>query len=279
MNTGKMNTVKPISLMLLFGLFSVPASGGILITDIGSDTIFRANNDGSNVQTVTTTAGNPVNAIIQNDQLYWSENLVPAIQRSNADGTGKTTLWTGVPRVDTAENLAIDSLGRKLYWTDDLNDEIRTSNLDGSNVQTLIDVGPDNPFDIALDLGAGKMYWTESSGINIRRADLDGTNQELLVNTTGPVGTFLGLALDLVNGKMYWTHRQSESIQRANLDGSLVETIVTGRDTPRGSAWTHMKDLYSGRKEGEVIRSFGQVSTAPIPMRSSRDYRTLGAWS
>jgi hypothetical protein len=122
--------------------------------------------------------------------MYWTDYGSGDIQRANFDGTGQTTLVSGL---SGPGGIALDLSGGKMYWTDQNAGEILRANLDGTGQQILVQNLP-GPDVIALDIAGGRMYWTDFSGGDVRRANLDGTGQETLV--TGLLRG-ISVALDL----------------------------------------------------------------------------------
>lgn len=223
------------SFVLIFVLLSVTDQPGIAQStkvywsDFGLTKIQKADVDGSNVETVLTSATmQPFELDVDgvNDKLYWTETLLARIQRSDLDGSNvETLLSTGLV---TPRGLALDVANGKMYWTDWGTFKIQRADLDGSNVEDLIDFGALSgaiPRGIVLDVAGGKMYWTDAGLQMIRRANLDGSGIENLI-TVG-LNTTVGIDLDTVAGKLYWTDLLTGTIHRANLDGSGVETIVS----------------------------------------------------
>ena len=242
-------------------------------TDWGTQTIRRANLDGSQVEDLVSTGlyfsglARPHSLALDVDggKMYWADGNAAKIQRANLDGRQVETLVIGIDqnfrspvtwdhpdsfgslltfgfgfRSSVEDNsmcpvgIALDVGGGKMYWTDECWDTISRANLDGSQVEILTR-SVTRPVGIALDVGGGKMYWTDRGGATkISRANLDGSRVETLV--TG-VELPHSLALDVGGGKMYWTDYGTDKIQRANLDGRQVEDLVTtGLETPTGLA-------------------------------------------
>ena len=215
------------------------ASGGtpkMYWTDTNTDTIQRANLDGTQVENLITTGLDFPSGLaldVGQGKMYWTDANTDKIQRANLDGTQVENLVT--TGLDGPGGLALDVGQGKMYWTDYYTDTIQRANLDGSQVENLITTGLEEPYGLALDVGQGKMYWTDFGTDKIQRANLDGSQVENLV-TTGLEDPH-GLALDVGQGKMYWTDIGTDKIQRANLDGSQVENLITtGLDWPVGLA-------------------------------------------
>jgi DNA-binding beta-propeller fold protein YncE len=226
----------------------------------------------------------------RSDYIYWSDFGGGDIRRANLDGSGMTTLVSGLvnPRGPTLDlvggkmywgdngsgdirraNLdgsgqtilirglpgagtpALDLASGQMYWSDDVSGEIRRANLDGTDQTTLVR-GQNDPHAVVLDLLGGKMYWPEFGSGNIRRANLDGSELTKLVG--GLPGPTL-IALDLAGGKMYWTNQGSGDIRRGNLDGSGQEILVRNMNAPAGIALDLAgQKMYWGEYGGGDIR-------------------------
>ena len=241
-------------------------------TDWSTDTIQRADLDGSNVETLISGVNSSSLALdAAEGKMYYATR--GKIQRADLDGSNVETLVSGV----NSSSLALDVTESKIYWTERSEHRILRANLDGSNVETLAGghgqsravLRVSAPYGLALDTAWSKMYWTDMGTDTIQRADLDGSNVETLISgvnssslaldaaegkmyyaTRGKIQradldgsnvetlvtgvTTFGLALNVAEGKIYWTYRHRGKIQRADLDGSNVETLVAGLDTPDG---------------------------------------------
>ena len=209
-------------------------------TDSGTDTIQRADLNGSNIEDIVTTGlRTPTNVVVDLavGKLWWTDSGTDTIQRANLDGSNVEDIVTTGLRTPTG--IAVDREWGSVYWIDSGTDKIqRAFIVDGSNPQDVITTGLRTPTDIALDPydpDLGKMYWTDSGTDKIQRANFNGSNIEDLI--TEGLRTPTSIALDLVAGKMYWTDSGTDKIQRANLDGSNIEDLVTtGLRTPKGIA-------------------------------------------
>jgi hypothetical protein len=169
--------------------------------------VFRANLDGSSVHPVyhnPVPYGNGMLALdLAGGKIYFTDYNDGLIERCNLDGTGVTTLSSGL---NSPLGIALDIAGGKMYWIDASN--IYKSNLDGSGRQTLVS-GLKQPEAAALDLSAGKMYWTDygdpgTANGDIRSANLDGTGAQVLISSlNNPWGIALvpePVALPLLGG-------------------------------------------------------------------------------
>ena len=185
------------------------------------------------------------------DSLLWADNTFNRadgtgdIQRARLDGSGQTTLISGIDPY----GIAADPLHGKMYWGDYVFDNsdfefptgtINRANLDGSGQEIVIDQQI-FPVGVALDASAGQVYWiahaqqTSPYGKDIRRANFDGSDQQTLVHTAGVAGNGQ-LALDLAGGKIYTTDFGENRIRRFNLDGSGGMTLIGGLNRPVGIA-------------------------------------------
>ena len=200
--------------------------------DAGTDTIQRANLDGSNVRDIVTTGlRTPTDIVVdmEGGKMYWIDSGTDKIQRANLNGSNIEDIVTTGLR--TPNGIAIDLRDGKLYWIDSGTDKIQRANLDGSNIENIVTTGLRTPKGIAVDLTWSKLYWIDSGTDKIQRANLDGSNIEDIV-TTG-LRTPSSIAVDMEGGKLYWIDSGTDTIQRANLNGSNIEDIVTtGLRTP-----------------------------------------------
>src|SRR5688572_30693543 len=158
--------------------------------------------------------------------LYYGDLNSDSINRINFDGTGHTTLVTGVPGVS---DVALDLAGGRIYWTDTEQDRIRRANLDGSNVQDVVTANLINASGLALDPARGRIYWADYHRDVIGSARLDGSDVRLAPT---PGGGPIDVAIDPVNNRVIWSDFDTYRIYRADPDltpGS-VQTIVTRSD-------------------------------------------------
>jgi Low-density lipoprotein receptor repeat class B len=152
--------------------------------------------------------------------IYWSGHDV--IQRANADGTGVTTLVSGLNFA--ASGIAVDTTAGAIYWTTAENGTIDRANLDGSGAGVLVS-GLGVTDGIAID-GSGKIYWTDENQGGVHSANADGSNVTTLVSLNNSGGGTAGFAIDNATGKMYWG-TLAGTLGQANLDGSGV-SLNTG---------------------------------------------------
>lgn len=223
-----------------------PGQGKVYWTEYAADGIFRANLDGTNVETVVP-VDSPDGIALDtvSGKLYWTTG--GGIYRANLDGSSVETLVTGL---SGAYYVRLDRSGGKMYWTEMGADVIRRANLDGTFVENLV-TGRNEPGGIALDLANGQMYWGELSAWGLYRADMDGSNIEFLLTTT--LGGPLGVAVDPAGGRLYWTE-EGGTISRANLNGTSPEELYSGYVYPYSLALQGGK-LYWPTEDGSIYRA------------------------
>ena len=206
------------------------AGGKLYWTNTDSDTnrsiIYRANLDGSDVETLMERE-RIIDFALDLDQgrLYWT-GARGTIQRASLDGTNVEVLFA--PEVRWPDGMALDVGRGKMYWSDPIVGSIQRADLDGSGIEVLVSE-LDEPRGIALIVGS-KIYWADSGTGKIQAANLDGSQVEDIVTGLDHPNA---IALDRRRSKIYWTdggiipYTQGATIQRSNLDGSHIENIAT----------------------------------------------------
>ena len=84
--------------------------------------------------------------------IFWSDVSERNIKRSSTDGSGLTTIISGI---GVCDGLAVEWRTSQLYWTDTTSDTISVSDLSGNNQRSLLSLGLDEPRDIVLDPDSG----------------------------------------------------------------------------------------------------------------------------
>jgi Low-density lipoprotein receptor repeat class B len=148
--------------------------------------------------------------------LYWTDEY--SIQRANTNGTGVTTLVSGLEPV-SPYGIAVNSAAGTMYWSTGPSTTIDRANLDGTGVTTLIS-GLGIPDGIAVG-ASGKIYWADENQGGIHFANADGSNVTTLVSLVDSGGGTTGLAIDPAIGKIVWG-TLGGVLGIANLDGSAV---------------------------------------------------------
>lgn len=199
----------------------------------GSDSIARADLDGSNGTTVPSTGSgidDPNGTAIDTatGRLYFSNSNTNTIGFVNLDGSGGGTLNTAGATIQTPAGLSIDPVTRRIYWGSTGTKTIGWANLDGSGAGNLNTTGaaPGAATGVAVDRATGRLWWTQiqisqTDAAGIFYANLDGSGCGGELDTTGaPVINPRGLAIDHPTGRVYWTNASQGSIGYANLDGT-----------------------------------------------------------
>ena len=200
---------------LIDGDITWGASGGGIALDVAggkmywangnTNSIFRANLDGSNTEQILLLP----NAIpldialdIAGGKMYWTQlDGNASISRANLDGTNAQPLINPGKHI---QSIALDIAGGKMYWTEAF-DEIGMANLDGSNIKTFKTETPDLVRGgITLDLFNDTVYWietwetnedSEEEGYSIQRSNLDGSQQRTIIESPGTEGLLYDIAL------------------------------------------------------------------------------------
>lgn len=158
---------------------STPPAKKIYWTDDDAQLIQRADEDGSNIETVISgqykVRGLDLDTV--NGKIYWTSDTV--IKRADLDGSNMETLYT-TSKLNF--DVKLDVTGGRMYWTyDNLDQEVMRANLDGSNVETIL-TGLNSPQDIVYDSHNERIYWTNAANAEIHRANADGSNMETIVS-------------------------------------------------------------------------------------------------
>ena len=198
-------------------------------SDRGSNSIHRADADGSNVELIASADGEMRGLALDlpGGKVYWSNNGSNKIQRSNLDGTQIEDLVT--ENLNFPADLDLDLSAGKIYWADRGTNKIQRADLDGGNVEDLV-VDLRDPYYLDLDFQNELIYWSDFGSDKIQRANFDGTNVQDVI-TTG-LQTTRGVAVDVDGGKLYWSDRGTDKLQRSNLNGSAIEDLVPTTPPP-----------------------------------------------
>jgi DNA-binding beta-propeller fold protein YncE len=236
-------------------------------TDSEAGNVYRANLDGSAVETLVTglilpagIAADPVH-----NKIYWITRFSDKrILCSNLDGSGvEDILATGL---DAPVGITVDAINEKIYWTDHGGNNISRCNLDGTDVESLV-TSISQPIDIKLDLSAGKMYWSDQATNKIQRSNLDGSDIEDIITGLGDLGQ---LSVDTLNHKIYWSNYGADKIQCANLDGTeITDLVTTGLSLPIGID----VDPYAGKIYWADAQS-GKIQCAELDGSNVKDLVT-----
>lgn len=144
--------------------------------------------------------------------VFYSLGSANRILKSNADGSGLTTLITGL-----SFPFAIDVSPTHLYWSEFNSGKIRRSNLDGSDVQDLVSGIVAYDFEVTDDA----IFYANTFQGEIWRANLDGSSRLRLIDTVDFIN-----GIDVTADFLYWSDLGGE-IKRANRDGSNEQLVYT----------------------------------------------------
>ena len=156
------------------------------------------------------------------DKVYWVDQCVGSIRRSNIDGSALQDVFFLEPYLKPID-LAFAENGGWIYWVAERTSgvsQIGRVRLDGSDAQTVVPEREGTIGALAIHEGIGKLYWVavESTVQNtVYRANLDGTAVEEIAGVPDVASLPTSIALDRVRGNVYWG--QGEKILFADLDG------------------------------------------------------------
>ena len=180
--------------------------GAIYWTNNFSETIGRANLDGTGVdQNFITGGSNLVAVTVHGDYLYWT-NVGPG---------GLGNAWIGQSKLDGSQvhqqfilaggaaGIAADRT--YLYWTNDGEagslgggQSVGRAKHDGTGIEESFITGANNPNSVAVN--DTHIYWANAGGGTIGRANLDGTgvNENFITGVEGPQD------VKVADGHIYW---------------------------------------------------------------------------
>ena len=198
--------------------------------DWSLDIIRRANLDGTNIETLVTSAGPHALALdLVHGKMYWTIFAgsfgTGKVECANLDGTDRTLLYT-------AENIqphgiTVDPAGGKVYWTDDRagRKAVYCANLDGSDPGVFVEIANGFVWGIDFDATAGRLYWSNYGHDTIYATAVDtATTVDVFPNE---VWFPLTMILDRANDDLYWT--DSEAVRRATTSGAAITTLAEPR--------------------------------------------------
>jgi len=156
--------------------------------------IYRAGYDGSNLETLVTSAqvGDPVSLAldVKHGKMYWAETTGSKIARANLDGTNLEVIFSDAPG---PVGILVDYANDKVYWADTSALKIERSNFDGSSREEAVTYTPGvAPRYIAFNPVTNDIYWTAQSGQGIYRAQVGvGAFGTLIASSSQPQGIAL----------------------------------------------------------------------------------------
>jgi len=194
------------------------------------------------------------NPIISQSKIYWADNKIGKIFKSDLDGSNTTSILNE----NKPQFVIVDSVNSKIYWSDKGTGSVNSCNMDGSDVRVLIAnlkspkgiclshkndffiIDDDkiiqyntsgqflkvihenliNPIDI-FEFNS-KLYWGGADfKSKIEYSDLDGSKRKVLVPD---VSFLIDIEIDPINKKLYYVESNlnayKRNVFRVNLDGS-----------------------------------------------------------
>lgn len=148
-----------------------------------SDTIKRANPDGSEIENLglTTVSNADIALDLTNDKLYFSDWWTNSIRRANLDGSSPEIV---VNSITNPAGISLDLINNKLYWVNNRIfseiKKIQRSNLDGNNIEDIVTDGFDNCQHVLVDNNSGRIFWTDMK--YIASEDLIGGNRKYIIS-------------------------------------------------------------------------------------------------
>lgn len=208
------------------GGFGNPGGGSIWTLDLDG---------GGGAQQVVGGLHRPIGVAVHNGSLYWAEDghdaATSRIARSNLDGSGVQTVFSGVSNGFTnAQKMVIDPSGQ-IYFSDYFLGVI-TGNTAGAGYQ-VIGGSHDQYTSIDLNLGEGKIYYGDPTNNGmLNRMNLDGSVDEYVAGPlTAGNWEFNSHVIDQATGDLYYSDTAAHTITRLG-DG----TVASGLTSPFGIA-------------------------------------------
>lgn len=169
---------------------------GADLDDEDNDTshIYRANLDGSGVETIVTMEGALFRTValdLVHDKLYFYDVELENLYIANLNGTGQDIIVEGA----YGYAIAVDETNSKLYFDDQNSNEgdgaLMMSALDGTGIVT-VDNTASRIYGISIDNATNKLYWSARDNGAVYQSALNGTGRVTLNETfTSPRGMFL----------------------------------------------------------------------------------------
>ncbi len=193
---------------------------------VDKDKIKKYSHDGLFLATLHDFLVNPLDIAIFQSQIYWITLDGGPLEKSNLDGSQRTTVLTGL---EYPEDLEIDPIANKIYWTQNtFNSSTRGlfwANIDGSNAERFIDVYTRG---FTLDPENQMIYWSEPDHGTIAVASLNAPGEVtyLIDEYLSEVGT---ISLDKTNGYLYFVNNYyADFLYRANMNtGEDLQLIAS----------------------------------------------------
>ena len=164
-------------------------------SDFNTGSLYRADLDGSNPETVTMGFNDPTGVAVDpvNNHAFAMGYNNGSVSRVGFDGTGLAGIITGTGGQPVG--IAVDPAAGKIYFSI-RGASIFSADLDGSNVAPLV-TGQGAIVKLRIDVAGGKIYWADQIAEMTRRANLsDGSGVEDL----SPTGSTSVWGLGVMSG-------------------------------------------------------------------------------
>lgn len=236
---------------LVLALAASRAEAFIYWANTQSQTIGRANNDGSGVDNgFISTGATPSAVAVSPTHIYWVNLKGESIGRAEIDGNEVDNKFiTGVKEPD---GIAVN--GNSIFWST-IPGPIGRADLNGSNVNKEFITAASEPCGLALD--SGHVYWANDSlsPAFIGRIGLDGTFPQPEYANLG-VSFPCGVAVNSSN--IFWADTGflfgGTRIGRSNISGEGVDlSFIAGASAPCGVALDGSSHLYWANAEANTI--------------------------
>ena len=208
--------------------------------------IGRARHDGSEANSTMFGVGADSFAVgldVDASHIYITKWNHGVIQRLNKDGTGLTTVVSGLP-LQTNHDVSVSAT--HIYWADFANNRIGRANIDGTESNANWLTGQSGVSGLSAD--GDQLYWALRNAMQIRTASV---NDKAVSIVGGTSATIYGMTV--ADGRIYWTSNTVGQVGRMNLDGTDPITIapsgpVTAFDTEApGDGFVYLSDPGSDR--------------------------------
>lgn len=212
-------------------------AGQLYWADNETDSITRANLDGSDAKVIYTssdTFANPNGIAIDHaaNRIFWTEASTPTnangyVKSAALDGSGATALYTGQFPTGVALSAPF------LYFTDNGTDTVTQGRYDGS-AATVLYTDSDrfsNPSSVIV--AGSRVFWGEAGGVY--GMNTDGTGAGKILAGGYPDG----IALDPTGPYLFVADNEGDTITRVGYDGSAPTVVYRNADAfsnPRGVA-------------------------------------------
>lgn len=163
------------------------------------------------------------NSVASADVVFWTDANNNSISRINTDGSGQTTVLTGI---GFPTGIAVDPVTSQLFWTEGAGQQVFRAGLDGTGMAAITANLNTTPQAITVDSATGTLYWTTNGppvGNRIMSSMLDGSSLAIVHSDFAPIGlAFAGGA----NKLFYAQNANPQRLRTVNPDGSSVADLI-----------------------------------------------------